>query len=220
VLITDTLRVVNPSTMRFKTEVTSGAGIVAWDLDARQRDGVSKEAAGQGDVPAVIDWPLDAEKTMIPRNENDITYRLQVRDAANQEASSPTHAIPVEQNTVQKKRSSVVVEDKEIDRYNLILFDFGSTALSAQNKEIVDFIRQRVTPEATVRITGYTDRIGDAEFNRKLSDARSKSVATELGATNALVNGAGETNLYNNDLPEGRFYCRTVSVVVETPVKK
>ena len=84
-----------------------------------------------------------AEKTMIPRNENDITYRLHVRDAANQEASSPSHAIPVEQKTVQKKRSSEVVEDKEIDRYNLILFDFGSTDLSQQNREIVDFIRAR-----------------------------------------------------------------------------
>ncbi len=220
VLISDTLREVNPSTLRFKTQVTSGAGIVEWNLDARQREGVSKSASGSADVPSIVDWPLDAEKSMIPRNENPITYGLHVRDAANQEASSPVHAIPVEQKTVLKKRSSEVVEDKEIDRYNLILFDFGSTALSPQNKDIVTFIRQRISPEATVRITGFTDRIGEAEFNRKLSEARAKSVASELGVVNAIVSGHGETTRYTNDLPEGRFYCRTVSVVVETPVRK
>jgi hypothetical protein len=32
--------------------------------------------------------------------------------------------------------------------------------------------------------------------------------------------GMGERELiYNNELPEGRFYCRTVTITVETPIK-
>ncbi|MEI6089253.1 MAG: hypothetical protein WCR42_02265 [bacterium] len=34
------------------------------------------------------------------------------------------------------------------------------------------------------------------------------------------VQGVGEdTLLYNNDVPEGRFYCRTVQIVVKTPIE-
>jgi hypothetical protein len=32
--------------------------------------------------------------------------------------------------------------------------------------------------------------------------------------------GVGNAELlFNNDIPEGRFYCRTVNIVVKTPVQ-
>ena len=45
--------------------------------------------------------------------------------------------------------------------------------------------------------------------------------ARALGIAGASVAGIGEQDpLYDNALPEGRFYNRTVDIVVETPVEE
>ena len=68
-------------------------------------------------------------------------------------------------------------------------------------------------------ITGYTDRIGKDDYNLRLSQRRADQTAKELESTEASVTGLGETiELHNNDLPEGRFYSRTVTIIVETPI--
>jgi outer membrane protein OmpA-like peptidoglycan-associated protein len=80
-------------------------------------------------------------------------------------------------------------------------------------------VRGRITRDATVRITGYTDRLGEEQFNRELSSTRAREVAQALDVKVASVRGAGESpELHDNALPEGRFYCRTVNVIVEIPV--
>ncbi|HRS02270.1 MAG TPA: OmpA family protein, partial [Bacteroidota bacterium] len=62
----------------------------------------------------------------------------------------------------------------------------------------------------------HTDRIGDDSYNLKLSDARAKSTAAVLKNKNVEAYGVGEQNLlYDNTTPEGRFYCRTVQVIVK-----
>jgi outer membrane protein OmpA-like peptidoglycan-associated protein len=62
--------------------------------------------------------------------------------------------------------------------------------------------------------------MGDEDINKVISERRAKSVANRLRLRDAIIKGVGEENLlYNNRLPEGRFYCRTVQITVETPVK-
>jgi hypothetical protein len=49
---------------------------------------------------------------------------------------------------------------------------------------------------------------------------RAISANTILNQANSEVLGLGkDILLYNNDIPEGRFYCRTVNITVETPIK-
>ena len=63
-------------------------------------------------------------------------------------------------------------------------------------------------------------RTGDANYNKKLSLDRADATKKALGINNAITNGIGnEELLYNNDLPEGRFYCRTVNIIVKTLIK-
>jgi outer membrane protein OmpA-like peptidoglycan-associated protein len=53
-----------------------------------------------------------------------------------------------------------------------------------------------------------------------LSNNRANAVAKSLNFENTNTTGVGEQQLlYNNDVPEGRFYCRRVDVTVETPVE-
>lgn len=85
------------------------------------------------------------------------------------------------------------------------------------------FIRERLAPGATVRIDGYTDHVGLEEHNIQLSSARAASVRRALGADipeeRIEIRANGESDLFDNSLPEGRYYCRTVHITVETPAQ-
>jgi outer membrane protein OmpA-like peptidoglycan-associated protein len=177
-----------------------------------------KELSGTGHVPDSVDWHIEGEQESIPRAPEPIAYELQMTDSSGQEITAPPGALPVDQMTLRRKRIERIA-DREIDRYGLILFDFDRADLNESNRRIAEFIRGRIKPSATVSVTGHTDRVGEADHNLKLSQDRASTVAAALGTPGATIAGEGESSpLYDNNLPEGRFYSRTVSIVVETPV--
>ena len=108
--------------------------------------------------------------------------------------------------------------DKEIDRYSLILFDFDRSEIGSANKRILDYIKPRIASNASVTVTGYTDKIGDDQHNKELSLQRAQNTVKAIGKGNAI--GEGEKEIFDNTIPEGRFYNRTVTVIVETPISK
>jgi len=218
VMIEDTLRSVNPPYIRFRPDIVSDAGIADWSLTVEQGSRILKSFSGRNEIGEILDWDVQTDRANIPRSDEDLRYRLQVSDLAAQEASSEIGRLAVEQITVQKKRSERL-GDKMIDRYNLILFDFNSERLGPRNERIINMIRPRIADNAEVTITGYTDRIGDVSVNQPLSEGRARSAAAALRVPQENAAGRGETTMYTNDLPEGRFYCRTVTILVETPVK-
>lgn len=138
--------------------------------------------------------------------------------AAAQSGETAETTAPVELTTLSRKRSSGTA-DREIDRYRLILFDFDDAGLTAANRAATALIRENIRSGSTVEVRGYTDRMGDESYNRTLSSDRARAAARALGLPESAASGDGETLLYDNDLPEGRFYNRTVHVTVETPVQ-
>ena len=81
-------------------------------------------------------------------------------------------------------------------------------------------IQKRAKKGSEISIVGTTDRIGTEEYNSRLSQERANAVKTAIKRKNTVASGKGEQELkYNNDLPEGRFYCRTVNVIVKTPIE-
>jgi outer membrane protein OmpA-like peptidoglycan-associated protein len=219
VVTNDTLRVSDPPQIRFRTNINSSSGVARWTLRALQGGRTLRELGGDGEVPPVIDWSLERDRDAMPRGDAELEYQLSVVDNDGRELTTPFSAIDVEQITLQRKRAERVA-DREIDRFSLILFDFGRSDLGEANRGIAELIRKRITKGSTVEITGHTDRVGDAEVNRSLSRDRAMTVARALGVGYENARGVGEsTGLYDNDLPEGRFYCRIVNVTVETPVR-
>ncbi len=114
----------------------------------------------------------------------------------------------------------------EVGRLNLIVFDFDKSDISSLNKKlIIDFVKSSIHKNSIVKITGGTDRLGEADYNKELSLERAKSVKDFLKSIEPNINivqvqGTGaEVLKYNNDLPEGRFYCRTVMIEIKTPIK-
>jgi outer membrane protein OmpA-like peptidoglycan-associated protein len=124
--------------------------------------------------------------------------------------------------TIEEKKFNST-ENLKIDKYSLILFDYNSSELNSSNKRIINFINSKLKNNSKVIVEGFTDRTGEENYNLRLSLQRSMNTAKTLKLSenlNDILNyeGYGESKLlFNNDLPEGRFYCRTVTITVETP---
>jgi outer membrane protein OmpA-like peptidoglycan-associated protein len=109
-------------------------------------------------------------------------------------------------------------------RYS-ILFDFDkSKTIASYEKFLVEVVAPLIPDNSTVLIHGHTDIIGDALYNKKLSTERATS--TQKILEKALLNkgvkyvkfdamGYGENREeapFDNELPEERFYNRTVII--------
>ncbi len=115
----------------------------------------------------------------------------------------------------------------EVSRLSLIVFDFDQSAISETNKTMMQtFIREAMHPDSRVTIRGSTDRLGEAAYNVELSQSRANAAQNFLRQLQDNIaidkcEGVGASVLpYDNNVPEGRYYCRTVSIVVQTPVQK
>jgi general secretion pathway protein A len=88
----------------------------------------------------------------------------------------------------------------------------------AKMKEFARVVREH--PEAVVTIAGYTDSIGDEEYNRKLSEFRANMVKSFLMGQNLSpeqlrAQGFGSRNpVYSNATAQGRIMNRRVEIRV------
>jgi outer membrane protein OmpA-like peptidoglycan-associated protein len=101
-------------------------------------------------------------------------------------------------------------------------FVFNSTQLTAQSVPSVAALATILNayPNATVQLSGYTDSIGRAEANKKLSIDRANAVRDQLvsagvAASRIATQGLGEDNpIASNDTDEGRAKNRRLELIV------
>lgn len=229
VFIQDTLREATPPIIRFYNKVPKREeDPQQWSIVIKQRQKpLRSPIASSGNIRPTVDWKINKERNAIPLDTIPMTYELEVRYPTLNNIRSKRLSMPVEQITIQKKKRERA-NDVEKDRYSMILFPFGSAKVEDGNAKIVEFIQseKRLRPESSIAITGYTDVIGSEQANLKISLERAKAVQAALGLTKPgaareiKVEGRGKKAplLYeNNELPEARFYCRTVVVEVKNP---
>lgn len=106
---------------------------------------------------------------------SDVEYALTVKDNEGQTVTKRA-VIPVVELPFEKKRDEKLA-DKVIDRYSLILFDFDKADFDKRNQSILSFIKKRISSDAQVSITGFTDQTGDEEHNMKLAQMRAATTA-------------------------------------------
>ena len=214
-------RSANPPTARFKISAQTDAPLVSWKVQSYQKvqTQYTFTQTGTAPMPAYIDWVLAQDQKTIPQSEEKLISELSVEDSKGNTKTIKANELNVTVKTVQEKRTEKL-GDYEIERFSLILFDFDKSSIEGNNKGIIDFIKGRIKENSTTEILGYTDRTGNIDYNQKLSLSRASSVKQTLAKNDAVVTGVGSRELlFNNDIPEGRFYCRTVNVIVKTPVQ-
>jgi OmpA-OmpF porin, OOP family len=149
-----------------------------------------------------------------------VRFTLYARDRNGAEVTTKEQEIPVSLVSLERKQLEQL-PDRTIEKISLILFDFDRADVGEQNLQLLDQAASRLTEKSTVVIRGHTDRLGSDDYNLALSKRRAASVrdvlSRRLPATPMRSEGVGKANLlFDNDLPEGRFYCRTVQILVET----
>jgi outer membrane protein OmpA-like peptidoglycan-associated protein len=217
-LVYDTLLVPSAPVIRFRTTVKAEAGVAKSTVRAFQGERTLKQFTTLGVLEPTIEWNTAREQSTIPRSEESMKFSYEVIDTEGRSAT-PVDSIPVEQITIRKKRS-LRIKDKEIDTYRLILFDFDSPEVGSDNARIIKkIVLPNVKPQSTVQVTGFTDKLGNAEVNQKLSEGRARNVSNLVASVQTSSKGFGaKMTIYPNEIPEGRFLSRTVEVRVETPI--
>lgn len=214
-------RSANPPVVRFKLEAESEAGLRNWEVISYQKSDIINtfNYKKSGDIESQVDWKLSQYQKITPKSAEPIMAELHLEDMKGNTKVINAITKPVEIISLQHKRINRV-GDYEIEKFSLILFDFDKSNIEGTNKKIIEFISDRIKPESEVTINGFTDITGDDIYNQKLSNQRAQSTKNTLKLPNAKANGIGEQILlYDNELPEGRFYCRTVEIEVKTLIQ-
>jgi len=173
---------------------------------------------GTDSIPSKFPINLNEEKSILSGIGKGTKYFIQFStDSESVKKESPLNLNKITINAKKLEKKT----DKKIDNYRLILFDFNKSTLSPENKNIINYINENISDKSKVFVDGYADIIGNEEYNLNLSKARAKSVADIIKSKEIINTGMGKSVLlFDNNLPEGRFYCRTVEVRVETPVER
>lgn len=210
-------RTANPPVVELFPRVESEVPIKVWNLNIEQGGQVLRSFTGV-DVPDSVVWKVEEEP--IPRLEQPIQFNLSAVDIMDQKQAA-TMSLNIEQKTIRKKREELL-GDKKIERFSLILFDFDKAEISAKQKPLLEEIRKKIKPNSRVIIAGFTDKIGEAEYNKDLALRRCLETKKFLDAPDSqiILNPVGnEYLLYDNATPQGRSYCRTVQITIETPIR-
>lgn len=218
VLTTGVRYEVKPNKALLKPIVKNDADLNSWYIIFETEKNNYVISPRENKIPDKVEWDLEnIKKTLFKSEDASGIIKMSVTDSKEQLC---INEIPVklQKSTIQERVMLGI--DTTYDEYSLILFDFDSYKIEGLNKRILDFIKTKVNSGAVVDILGYTDRIGTTDYNISLSTRRAESARKELNLTKQKVStkGLGESNIYNNDTPEGRFYCRTVNILVKNPV--
>jgi len=109
-------------------------------------------------------------------------------------------------------------------RYSIVFSFDKATTIASYNSFLANVVSPLITDGASVSIHGHTDVIGEEAYNQKLSENRAQQTQQVLEHS---LTAAGKTNVkfetsgfgadaghapFENNLPEERFYNRTVII--------
>jgi outer membrane protein OmpA-like peptidoglycan-associated protein len=203
----------------FTTDVTNPERADGWKLDVLHKRSVLAQRSGPLMPPSKIVFDLTQEMTdklgPIMGMSDTLTANLDVRQSRYGDARGAT-TFPVIKT----------VSNFEVSRLSLIVFDYDRADISLQNQEMMRRVVSASTGDGSrASIVGSTDRLGEFDHNMQLSIDRAKSVENFVRSIAPSLNiegveGVGPNpSLFDNSLPEGRFYCRTVTLQITTPLR-
>jgi outer membrane protein OmpA-like peptidoglycan-associated protein len=216
-----------PETMKFTMKNgIENALVTKRRIEVKYGENPWKTLTDIGITDAETEWDWMNDDDEYPKEELPYQAKLVLTTTSGRECESDPINIPVMQVTTTKKRVQRI-KDTTIERYSLILFPFDRSDAGPLNERIMrDYVYDRCKPNSLIEVIGHTDVVGLYEHNQKLSVRRSNTVykgimrKTKGKFAKIIKRGVGEDEpLYDNSLPEGRFYNRTVQVIIRTPIE-
>ncbi|MFM4745544.1 OmpA family protein [Aeromonas dhakensis] len=146
----------------------------------------------------VADLNNPSSEIRLKPNQNTMTIEVVYHPF--QGATTPVTPPPVIDNPA---AGEPVTQDMTFELVSDVLFAFGKATLQTEGKVALDELYQKLLSEnpkdGHALIVGYTDRIGAANVNQKLSEQRAQSIAYYLiykgvPASKVTVEGRGSAN--------------------------
>lgn len=206
---------VTPPKIKFTTAIQSDVGIKSSKMTVSQSGDVLKTFTNEHET---MIW--DIEKGKFPQLEALIDANFEVTDNKNNTVKVD-ESIKLQQLTIKKKREELI-DDKRVEKFALILFDYDKSTLKPEHQSILNDIKNRIEPNSKVTISGYADATGEQNYNKELATRRTAAIVKVLNVApdNLEVNNIGSDELlFENNSPFGRSFCRTVTIKIETPIK-
>lgn len=203
----DTNYRVLPNDIRISTDRLKKDNIKHWELRAI--------AGGQSVVLNTGNSIMDDTLRTTAEDISDNLYNTQkvelkivTTDVEGNERVVGETQIPVTQSIANKNK---------LEKYNLITFGYNSSAVDEANNFIIQDVKKNISSNSILTLTGHTDKTGTAQYNRALSLRRAQEISRFFTANKIFTAGKGfDEFLFPLDLPEGRFYSRTVRITVDT----
>jgi outer membrane protein OmpA-like peptidoglycan-associated protein len=203
----DTSYKVLPNDIRISTSRLDKQNIKQWELRAI--------AGGQSVViktgGTVMEDTLRATANDISDNllnSSKVELKIVTTDTEGNERVVGETEIPVNQ---------IIANKNKVEKYNLITFGYNSSAVDEANNFIIQDVKKNISNSSVLTLTGHTDKTGTAQYNRTLSLRRAQEISRYFMANKIVTEGKGfDELLFPLELPEGRFYSRTVRITVDT----
>ncbi len=208
--------IANPPVIEVRPLIQTSVGVKEYKLEIVQSNQPIRTMEGK-EMPEQFIWEIT--QSPIPKLEQEATITLTVVDNENQ-TKTYSKNVSIQQKTIRKKRE-IIEDDYRIERYSLILFDFDKSTILDIHKPVLEYIRTKITSNSKVKIYGYADRTGTVEYNRELARRRSEEVRNylKIKPENVELYPIGNDDLlFDNNIPEGRSYSRTVKIEIRTPI--
>ncbi|MBU3742020.1 MAG: OmpA family protein [Candidatus Kapabacteria bacterium] len=211
-LIQDTVLSSNLALVKLRAPMSlDSVQLESWTVDIMQDTTHLDAFKGQGAFPTEgLTWNLIDHRKLHIKDGIPVVMRLRVttQDGQRLEAqrSLPTSV-------------DVRLRDR-LEQYNLVVFGYNTADLTDDHLRITSRVKSMLGSNVEIKIVGYADRTGNADYNRRLSARRASAVADAIQVPQSMSGGVGFSDLlFDNATPEGRFFCRTVRIFVKTDVE-
>ncbi len=220
---TYTFEMADSNELSVQPNIETGYDLATWKIEIKSGQEVLNLKEGQSNVIQGYTFDLAGFGLDKISAYDQMTITASLTDITGQTFESMPITIPVSY-TKRVKAKAQKTEQKVMEKYALILFDYDSAEIKERNQIVLDRVVRRLLelPDAKVTILGQTDSIGKEAYNVDLSQRRAQSVYQAV-MENEITNperiefkGNGPNDPpFDNDMPEGRSFNRTVIITLE-----
>mgnify|MGYP001627148876 CR=1 FL=1 len=205
-------RTVDPPQLVFDPSGSSTRYVTDWSMEAVSGSTVVYSKSGQG-VATIVNQPMTTAGADMLVDGKQLEVRLRINGLHGSTAVA-TAAIPVRKDTMKI----------ELERLTLTLFDVASDAITPIAEEQIKTFVENVPAGSMVVVRGFADMLGNAEFNRKLSQKRADAVCATIRKhikkrvelqCNEIRTDRFPPGIESYATPEERFLSRTVQIEVK-----
>lgn len=205
-------RTVDPPRIQFDPTGSSTQYVTDWKLEARTGEKTLFAKFGKG-LPEIVTQDLNITTAEQMTSGVPVDVELTVNGIRRATASATTKL------AVRKDTSNT-----ELERLTLTLFEVASDEISAVAEEQIKSFVENVPTGSTVIVRGFADMLGNADFNKKLSQKRAESVCNTIRKylrkkveiqCNDITTDRFPPGIESYTTPEERFLSRTVQIEVK-----